>query len=182
MTDNYELILRLRRAAMLSHPRGEERRTFPPTEGEGERPPFPPPAEGPGRPPFPPCGGPGMPGRPVPPPRPHRERERVLSLLDETEGVSQQKLALILGIRPQSLSELLGKLEKDGLLQRTKNPDDRRETLVSLTAAGRERAAAFETERRRAQEAFLAPLSETERDTLAELLEKLLAGTEFPEE
>ena len=94
--------------------------------------------------------------------RPHRERERVLSLLDETEGVSQQKLSLILGIRPQSLSELLGKLEKDGLLLREKNPSDRRETLVSLTPEGKERAAAFEEE----------------RETLGELLTKLIASRE----
>lgn len=108
--------------------------------------------------------------------RPHRERDRVLSLLDDTEGISQQKLALILDIRPQSLSELLLKLERDGLLTREKNPADRRETLVSLTPEGKERAAEFEAERRRFGEAFFAPLTDEERETLGELLGKLLAG------
>ena len=73
-----------------------------------------------------------MPGRP-----PHRERERVLTLLQESDGISQRKLALILDIRPQSLSELLGKLERDGLIRREKNEDDKREILVSLTEVGR---------------------------------------------
>ena len=109
---------------------------------------------------------------------PHRERERVLSLLDESEGVSQRQLALLLGIRPQSLSELLLKLERDGLLERRKNPADRREVLVSLTGAGRERSADFESVRRRAAEAFFAPLSPEERETLTALLEKLVTGTE----
>ena len=113
---------------------------------------------------------------------PHRERERVLSLLDETEGISQQKLALILGIRPQSLSELIMKLERDGLLLRSKNPEDRRETLVSLTEAGRQRAAEFEQQRRRREEDFLASLTAEERSTLTGLLRKLLRGGELPEE
>ena len=125
-----------------------------------------------------PHGGPGHPGFEPHGAAPHRERERVLSLLDETEGISQQRLALILGVRPQSLSELLGKLEKDGLLQRSRNPDDRRETLVSLTPAGKERAAVFEEERRRSVEAFFRPLTEEEKETLSALLDKLLAEPE----
>ena len=167
--DNYELIHLLRRAARLSRESTEE--------GRFGMPPPPPPLEGMEE--NGPCrGGHGPHGPGGHMERPHRERERVLSLLDETEGVSQQKLSLILGIRPQSLSELLGKLEKDGLLLREKNPADRRETLVSLTPEGRERAASFEEERRRAGETFLAPLSEDERETLGELLARLLAGQE----
>ena len=163
--DNHELTELLRRAARLSREGMEEGRFGmpPPPRGEGED-------WGPRGPHG--HGGPcchghrgmgpeeGRPGGPVE--RPHRERERVLSLLDETEGISQQKLALILGIRPQSLSELLGKLEKDGLLVREKNPEDRRETLVSLTPEGRERAASFEEE----------------RETLGALLTRLLDGQE----
>ena len=165
--DNHELTELLRRAARLSREGMEEGRFGmpPPPPGEGEK-------RGPHG--IRPEGG--WPGGPME--RPHRERERVLSLLDETEGVSQQKLSLILGIRPQSLSELLGKLEKDGLLLREKNPSDRRETLVSLTPEGKERAAAFEEERSRTTEAFLAPLTEEERETLGELLTKLIASRE----
>ena len=158
--DNTELIHLLRRAARHSREGVEEGRFGMPPPPEGLLPP-----EGPWH-------RPGIHGGE----QPHRDRERVLSLLDETEGISQQKLALILGIRPQSLSELLGKLERDGLILREKNPEDRRETLVNLTAEGRERAAVFESERARAGEAFLAPLSEEERETLAELLRRLLEG------
>lgn len=109
---------------------------------------------------------------------PHREREKVLSLLDEREGISQRQLALLLGIRPQSLSELLLKLERDGLIHRRKNPADRREVLVSLTSEGRERSAGYESGKRRAAESFLSPLSPEERETLGALLDKLLNGTE----
>ena len=160
--DNHELTELLRRAARLSREGMEEGRFG-----------MPPPPDGP-LPPEGPWHRPGIHGGE----QPHRDRERVLSLLDETEGVSQQKLSLILGIRPPSLSELLGKLEKDGLLLREKNPSDRRETLVSLTPEGKERAAAFEEERSRTTEAFLAPLTEEERETLGELLTKLIASRE----
>lgn len=170
--NNMELIHMLNRAAARSRRGGEE------GWGHGGHGPW---GEGPGCGPHGHgggCHGHGPREGTCPPHRPHRERERVLSLLDETEGISQQKLALILGIRPQSLSELLSKLEKDGLLIREKNPADRRETLVSLTPEGKERAAAFETERGRAGEEFLSPLTEEERENLGTLLSKLLGETE----
>ena len=103
-------------------------------------------------------------------------RGRIMAILNDGGAMSQCRLAHLLDIRPQSLSELLGKLERDGMILREKNPEDRRETLVNLTAEGRERAAVFESERARAGEAFLAPLSEEERETLAELLRRLLEG------
>ncbi len=166
--DSEELLQLLRKAALLSRrpPEGPERPPF------GELPPF---GAVPLREPVRPEGrfAPPMPGRP-----PHRERERVLSLLSESEGLSQRKLALILDIRPQSLSELLGKLERDGLIERRKNDGDKRETLVSLTEAGRLRAQAFEDAREDAVERFLAPLGAEERETLGGLLEKLVFHAE----
>ena len=180
-----ELLQLLRRAAETSR-RPEEPNRFPfggPHGGEEGRGPHGPHGGEEGRGPHGGEEGRGHHGPHGPEHRPpHRERERVLSLLDETEGISQQKLALILGIRPQSLSELIMKLERDGLLLRSKNPEDRRETLVSLTEAGRQRAAEFEQQRRRREEDFLAPLTAEERSTLTGLLRKLLRGGELPEE
>ena len=53
------------------------------------------------------------------------------------------------GVRSSSLSELLGKLEGAGLIQRTPCPSDLRTTLVSLTPAGRQKAAGSRTAARR---------------------------------
>ena len=42
-------------------------------------------------------------------------------------------------IRPQTLSDILGTLEDDGLVDRVREPGDRRMLLVAITSTGRER-------------------------------------------
>jgi DNA-binding MarR family transcriptional regulator len=70
----------------------------------------------------------------------------------------------------------LDRLERAGLIARTPDPDDRRGTLITLTAAGRERidavtAAHLENERR-----LLRALTAEEQRALADLLRKLRLG------
>lgn len=106
--------------------------------------------------------------------RPPLARERILRLIGETEPVSQIKLAELLSIRPQSLSEQLAKLEKEGLILRVPSAQDKRVTLVSLTEQGKQRALEVEAARAEQSAAFLAPLSPEERKQLFLLLQKLL--------
>ena len=105
-------------------------------------------------------------------------RERILRFIGEQEPISQNHLSELLGIRPQSLSETLKKLEQDGYIRRTKNEADKRETLVTLTDAGRQRQEEVKAARAEQLEAFLAPLTEEERRHLFYLLVKL-TGTEM---
>ena len=105
-------------------------------------------------------------------------RERILRFIGEQEPISQNRLSELLGIRPQSLSETLKKLEQDGYIRRTKNEADKRETLVSLTDAGRQRQEEVQSARAEQVERFLAPLTEEERRHLFYLLAKL-TGTEM---
>ena len=97
---------------------------------------------------------------------------RVLALLALREPLGQKDLAYLLGVRPQSLSELLGKLEHAGLVSRQRDENDRRSTLVSLTAEGR--GAAEEAARSGANEddPFDA-LDDAERAELARLAGKV---------
>lgn len=67
-----------------------------------------------------------------------RGRGRVLSLLKQHDGVSTKEMASIMGIRVSSLNEVLGKMEKEGYVERFPSPDDRRVMLVWLTDKGRE--------------------------------------------
>ncbi len=106
--------------------------------------------------------------------RPLLARERILRLIGEDEAISQNKLAAYLSIRPQSLSEMLVKLEKDGYISRTKNERDKRETLVSLTEEGKRRSKEVQSARAGQLSDFLSPLTQEEREQLFALIEKLI--------
>jgi DNA-binding MarR family transcriptional regulator len=67
-------------------------------------------------------------------------------------------LATAGGITQPAMTQLVGRLEHDGLVVRLIDPDDGRATLVDITDAG---------------QALLAQLRQTQRDNLAELLEAL---------
>ena len=109
-------------------------------------------------------------------------RERILRFIGEQEPISQNRLSELLGIRPQSLSETRKKLEQDGYIRRTKNEADKRETLVSLTDAGRQRQEEVQSARTEQVERFLAPLTEEERRQLFALLCKLTGMKQEGEE
>lgn len=113
--------------------------------------------------------------------RPPMARERVLRLIREEDGISQRKLAALLSIRPQSLSELLAKLEKDGYITRRQNPDDKREIFVELTESGEQRAKEVETVREQQAVNFFSALSTEEQEKLSELLDKLLQSRKLKE-
>ncbi len=106
----------------------------------------------------------------------HRGGSRILMLLADGDGSTQAELAEMMDIRPQSLSELLGKLEDDGLIERRSDSDDRRAQRVFLTESGRVAADGVKDRHENHTEEFLAPLSEEECETLSALIEKLLTA------
>lgn len=62
---------------------------------------------------------------------------RLLVLVDRTPGLSQRTLARHLEMDAGNLVAILDSLERDGLLERTRDNSDRRQRLVTLTPAGR---------------------------------------------
>jgi DNA-binding MarR family transcriptional regulator len=101
----------------------------------------------------------------------------VLTLIDAHPGSAQQELVTRSLIDPSSMVAVIDELERMGLAERRRHPDDRRKHAVYLTARGkrtlaRARQAAIEM----AQEVF-APLDARELEILRRLLRKL-AGVE----
>jgi DNA-binding MarR family transcriptional regulator len=70
----------------------------------------------------------------------------------------------------------LDRLEKRGLLRRAPNPDDRRGTIVSLTAAGKELLEAALADHVVNLARIASSLSEDEQKQLSALLAKLIKG------
>ncbi len=61
-----------------------------------------------------------------------------LYYLGLTQNTNQKELALKMNIKDSSVTRLLDRLERDGLVIREKNPNDRRVTNVVLTEKGKE--------------------------------------------
>ena len=87
----------------------------------------------------------------------------VLSRLREDGPVRLTALAAAIGVRQPSMTQLVQRLERDGLATRVSDPEDRRGTLVGITDAGRE---------------LLDDLRQARRDRLAALLATLSAEDE----
>lgn len=103
---------------------------------------------------------------------PGYSRQKVLSILEEMGPLSQKKVQEILDIKPGSLSELCAKMESGGLIERTRDENDKRNVVIRITEKGREQR----REIRDAKDDFLfASLSEEERNELRRILHKLSA-------
>ena len=57
----------------------------------------------------------------------------VLYLLRDGAAVTQKELARLVRIEQPTMAQLLSRMERDGLIRRTDNPDDKRSSLISLT-------------------------------------------------
>jgi len=69
---------------------------------------------------------------------PNQGQGRILSALSRKNNISQKELGTSLDIRPQSLGELLQKLEANDYIKRYRSPTDKRALIVELTAKGEE--------------------------------------------
>ncbi len=111
---------------------------------------------------------------------PNQGQGRVLALLKMQPELSQKDLAYLLGMRPQSLGELLTKLERSGYITRTPSDADKRVMIVRLTDEGR--AAAERQPERPGVDGIFSVLTEEEQQTLSGYLDRILAGLNDGEE
>ena len=102
----------------------------------------------------------------------------LLLLLEKGEGCSKPhtpaELAEMAGVTRATMTGLVDTLERDGLVTRTPDPNDRRMMSVSLTEHGKARLEKILPGHFRRIAALMAPLSEAERKTLVGLLTKIL--------
>jgi DNA-binding MarR family transcriptional regulator len=102
---------------------------------------------------------------------PFRGQGRIMKLLKMQPEISQKDLSEILFMRPQSLGEILSKLEQKGYITRTPSDSDKRVMIVRLTDEGKN-AVADEEEQPDFDEMF-SSLSDEEMAELGGYLSRI---------
>jgi DNA-binding MarR family transcriptional regulator len=99
---------------------------------------------------------------------------RLLAALDEFGPASQAALGRSTGIDRSDVVAALNELTAMNLVERSPDPDDRRRNVITLTPTGLDHLKRLDSVLDEIQEAFLAPLSPSERDQFATLLKKIV--------
>ena len=101
-----------------------------------------------------------------------------LVALADHEPRSQRSLASSTGVSGTTLTSVAHALQADGLVERVRNPEDRRSYSLTRTPAGRSAVRRWEPHVRRLEEQLTAPFTRAEAARLRELL-LLLAGDDL---
>ncbi|MBQ4254122.1 MAG: MarR family transcriptional regulator [Erysipelotrichaceae bacterium] len=104
------------------------------------------------------------------------------TLVRNPEGISQKQLAEKLEIRPQSLTDALEVLERDGMIVRERDDKDRRVITVKITEKGRETEKVIRSVRHKTADEVFAPLDEKKTQVLADLLDEIYRYNEERED
>lgn len=101
----------------------------------------------------------------------------VLRVVDGRGPISQREICDLIGLDPSDLVSILDQLEDLSLIERRRDPEDRRRNVVAITAKGRPVADRLAEVSARAEATALARLSATERRELARLISRALGDT-----
>ena len=97
----------------------------------------------------------------------------VLALIEANAGLSQTRLAQILGIDRSTLVAVIDKLERQGMVERAARPNDRRSHALKLSRQGQGRFEALAQQVKQHEARIARRLSARERRTLIELLRRI---------
>jgi MarR family transcriptional regulator, lower aerobic nicotinate degradation pathway regulator len=109
----------------------------------------------------------------------HPYHYAILATLSEAERETQGAIADALDYDRGQLVGLLDEMEELGLVERRRDPDDRRRQVVAMTPKGKKMLAKMRALARKLDDAYLAPLDAAQREQLQELL-LLLAQEHVP--
>ena len=102
----------------------------------------------------------------------------ILNALMDEPGEDQITLSGRVAFDAATSGSVLGRLEAKGWVRREADPLDKRRKLLWTTSEGEQVALQMKRAVSRAQQRIVSPLNARERDQLAALLTKLVAGDE----
>ncbi|WP_371590129.1 MarR family winged helix-turn-helix transcriptional regulator [Ensifer sp. YR511] len=100
----------------------------------------------------------------------------VLVALKNGEMLTQKELAAIAGVEQPSMAQLLARMERDSLIRRTRDPSDKRSSLISLEAEAYRRLEPGRDVLRGNNKEALAGLTPDEVRTLTDMLHRIHAN------
>ncbi|WP_301117209.1 MarR family winged helix-turn-helix transcriptional regulator [Pusillimonas sp. (ex Stolz et al. 2005)] len=95
----------------------------------------------------------------------------VLSLINSNPNINQKRLGQTIRVSPPNMATLLDKIQADGLIERRRNPNDRRSQILALTPKGHQLYLKAEAVATRAD--ITPTLTDDERQQLLSLLTKI---------
>lgn len=102
----------------------------------------------------------------------------VLNMLKDAGELTQKELTENLGVEQSSTAQLVSRLERDGFIQRRKDPQDGRSSLVRLTAKGSRTLPAINEIMATGNDLAVDGLSDQEIDQLLDLLKRMISNFE----
>ncbi|MEV8036755.1 MarR family winged helix-turn-helix transcriptional regulator [Streptomyces sp. NPDC086182] len=100
----------------------------------------------------------------------------VLAALAGGPELSQQDLSRLLNLDPTTVVTVIDEMERNGHVERRRNPADRRRYNLILTESGREALATADRVATEVESTFFGGLTEDEREALRKMLGVLMAG------
>lgn len=105
----------------------------------------------------------------------------LLLLISQNDGASQRELAEQMDIRPSSMTEMLTKLEQNGLIVKKRDNKDQRVMHIYLTEEGKKASEKITESKDTLAESLFTGLTEDEQEQLLILTQKLCASLEMIE-
>lgn len=102
----------------------------------------------------------------------------VLHALGDGKAMSQKDLAAWARVEQPTMAEMLSRMERDGVVQRTPNPKDGRSSLVSLSRRARQRLPQAKEELMQGERDAMAGFTAEEKAQLVSLLQRVVRNLE----
>ena len=111
-----------------------------------------------------------------------RTQWRVLKFLQRGEGINQGGLAELLEVEPISLCRMIDRLEESGLVERRRDPKDRRAWQIYLTERARPLLNDLATISEELLASALAGISQADHDAAVAVLDRIYANLSEPQQ